>query len=72
MAILGTSVKCSDRLKELNINIPVIKVKSLNRKYVECTRHVPQLLIRGDQIAVILLNPNQENQNAVDIKKDII
>lgn len=50
-----TTVDCVERLKLLGIEIPEIKVKSLNRKYVECTRHVSQLVIRGEQIAIITL-----------------
>lgn len=48
---------CIQRLEVLNITIPTIVVKSLNRKLVECTRNVPKLLIRGEQIATIILDP---------------
>lgn len=45
-----------NRLKSLGIKIPVVKVKSLNRKYVECSRYVPQLMIRGEHIAIVTLD----------------
>lgn len=44
---------CVSRLRSLNIQIPTTTVKSLNRKFAECSRHIPQLMIRGEQIAVI-------------------
>lgn len=44
---------CLARLKSLNVEVPVTKVKSLNRKFAECSRRIPQLLIRGEQIAII-------------------
>lgn len=44
---------CLDRLKSLNIKIPETKIKSINRKFAECSRHIPQLLIRGEQIVII-------------------
>lgn len=48
--------ECMQRLKMLNIARPTIAVKSLNRKLVECSRNVPKLLIRGEQIATIILD----------------
>lgn len=41
-------------LKALGYNLPETKVKSLNRKYVECTRKFSQLFIRGEQIVTII------------------
>lgn len=48
--------ECIQRLRVLNITMPTVAVKSLNRKLVECTRNVPKLLIRGEQIATIILD----------------
>lgn len=48
--------ECMQRLKMLNIAAPTVAVKSLNRKLVECSRNVPKLLIRGEQIATIILD----------------
>lgn len=45
--------ECMQRLKMLNIKLPVVSAKSINRKQVECSRNVPKLLIRGEQIATI-------------------
>jgi small nuclear ribonucleoprotein (snRNP)-like protein len=44
---------CSKILKEMNIEVPAISVKSLNRKYVECTREMGQLMIRGENVVLI-------------------
>lgn len=54
------------KLKKMGISLPVVTAKSLDRKYVQCTREVPQLMIRGEQ--VILVTPN-ESVNKV-IKKN--
>lgn len=51
---------CLARLRSLNIDLPQTMVKSLNRKFVECTRHVPQLMIRGEQIALITVDCSSE------------
>uniref|UniRef100_A0A1B0CQA2 Sm domain-containing protein n=1 Tax=Lutzomyia longipalpis TaxID=7200 RepID=A0A1B0CQA2_LUTLO len=47
---------CSARLKKLGIELPEVNVKSINRKNVECRRKLPQILIRGEQIALITRN----------------
>lgn len=52
------------RLKMLNITIPAVTAKSLNRKQVECSRNVSKLLIRGEQIATIILDTDTDtNRN---------
>lgn len=49
-----TSELALAKLKAMGIEIPKLSdIKSLNRKYVECSRHVDQLLIRGEQIALV-------------------
>lgn len=48
--------ECMQRLKMLKIAPPTIAVKSLNRRMVECSRNVPKLLIRGEQIATVILD----------------
>ncbi|XP_055314888.1 U7 snRNA-associated Sm-like protein LSm11 [Sitodiplosis mosellana] len=50
---------CLQRLQHLNITIPSLNVKSINRKRVECSRNVQKLLIRGEQIATIILDTTQ-------------
>lgn len=52
--------ECMRRLKMLNISIPVVTAKSLNRKQVECSRNVSKLLVRGEQIATIILDTDNE------------
>uniref|UniRef100_A0A1B0EZK5 Sm domain-containing protein n=1 Tax=Phlebotomus papatasi TaxID=29031 RepID=A0A1B0EZK5_PHLPP len=44
---------CSERLKELGIELPEVSVKSINRKNVECRRRIPHILLRGEQIALV-------------------
>lgn len=44
---------CSELLKKLGIEIPEINVKSLNRKYVECTRKIGQLMVRGEDVILV-------------------
>ena len=62
---LTVEEQCMHRLAELKVTLPQIKVKSLSRKKVECTRHLHQLLIRGEQIAVVML----ENTGDADKQK---
>lgn len=48
--------ECMRRLQRLGLNVPKINVKSINRKYAECTRSVPQLVVRGEHIAIVYLD----------------
>lgn len=54
--------ECLQRLQDLNITIPSLNVKSVNRKQVECSRNVQKLLIRGEQIATIILDTTPDNE----------
>ncbi|KAH8237058.1 hypothetical protein KR038_003467, partial [Drosophila bunnanda] len=56
--ICDTPVDCSDRLKELGITPPQMQVKSVNRKNVEITRDLPQVLIRGENVVIVSLIDN--------------
>lgn len=58
----GEPQDCSRILAKMKISLPETKVKSLNRKYVEISRKVPQLLIRGEQ--VVLVTTDQENEES--------
>lgn len=49
----GEPSDCSKRLKQLGITLPLTKVKSLNRKNVELSRNISQLLIRGEQVVIV-------------------
>ncbi|XP_023297104.2 U7 snRNA-associated Sm-like protein LSm11 [Lucilia cuprina] len=44
---------CSYVLDQLGITLPQQSVKSLSRKRVEVKRHLPQLLLRGEQVVLI-------------------
>lgn len=46
----------SPRLKELGIELPLVTVKNLGKKHVQCTRKIPQILIRGEIICMISLD----------------
>ncbi|KAG4079855.1 hypothetical protein HA402_014986 [Bradysia odoriphaga] len=52
----GSPEDCSRKLKQLKLQFPTVHVKSLNRKYVQCTRNVPQLMVRGEQVALVMLD----------------
>lgn len=41
------------RLAAMGIKVPQVKVKSIDRKYVQCTRRVPQIMVRGEQIVLV-------------------
>lgn len=47
---------CLARLRMLNIELAQPKVKSLNRKFAECSRRLPQIMIRGEQIGMITVD----------------
>lgn len=44
---------CTNLLLKMGIKLPTISVKSINRKYVECTRQIGQLMIRGEDVVLI-------------------
>lgn len=51
---------CLARLRSLGIEMPTVAVKSLNRRFAECSRRLAQLMIRGEQIALITVDRNAE------------
>ncbi|KAH8304603.1 hypothetical protein KR059_012878 [Drosophila kikkawai] len=53
--ICHAPVDCTDRLKELGITLPRMQVRSLNRKNVEITRDLPQVVIRGENVVLVSL-----------------
>lgn len=53
--VAGTADDCAKRLQELDIDVPYVTVKSLNRKNIECTRRCAELLIRGENIVSVML-----------------
>ncbi|XP_055611339.1 U7 snRNA-associated Sm-like protein LSm11 [Uranotaenia lowii] len=56
---LGEPQDCGQMLRKMGISIPEVTVKSVDRKYVNCSRQVPKLLIRGEQ--VVLVTPDKES-----------
>lgn len=47
------SQDCTNLLLKMGIKLPTISVKSINRKYVECSRKISQLMIRGEDVVLI-------------------
>lgn len=45
--------ECSRRLRELRIRLPTVAVRSLNRKYVECSRRLDKAMVRGEQVVLV-------------------
>ncbi|XP_058066264.1 U7 snRNA-associated Sm-like protein LSm11 [Anopheles bellator] len=66
VAGLGEPQDCSDRLRQLGITLPTVKVceQQNNKKYVICTRALPQLLVKGDHVVLVTPEP------AVVLKKE--
>ncbi|XP_036230695.2 U7 snRNA-associated Sm-like protein LSm11, partial [Bactrocera oleae] len=57
----GEPQDCTWRLKELGIELPKQEVKSINRKNVEIRRHLQQLFVRGEQVALVVLLPTNKS-----------
>ncbi|SPP75746.1 U7 snRNA-associated Sm-like protein LSm11 [Drosophila guanche] len=53
--ICGAPIDCTERLRDLGIALPAVEVKSLNRKNVQIVRHLPQILIRGENVVLLSL-----------------
>jgi len=53
VALLGPPEDCSQLLHSMGIKVPEIATKSVNRKVVECTRKIPQLMVRGEDVILI-------------------
>lgn len=64
--ICGEPQDCSSRLQELGIELPQQQVKSINRKTVEIRRQLPQLFVRGEQVALVILLPANVAENKPD------
>lgn len=44
---------CSKLLAKMGIEVPEITVRSLNRKYVECSRKLGQIMVRGEDVVLV-------------------
>ena len=53
VALLGEPKDCSQLLARMGIEVPIITTKSIDRKYVECTRRIPQMMLRGEEVVLI-------------------
>ncbi|XP_037949376.1 U7 snRNA-associated Sm-like protein LSm11 [Teleopsis dalmanni] len=63
---MGKSKDCTKELKALGIKLPELKVKSLNRKNVQVTKHCSQILLRGEEIVLVqFINDETEAQETV-------
>lgn len=62
VALLGPPQDCSQLLKSMGIKVPVISTKSLDRKKVQCTRKIPQLMIRGEDVILVTEDKEEINQ----------
>ncbi|XP_053683918.1 U7 snRNA-associated Sm-like protein LSm11 [Sabethes cyaneus] len=53
LCALGEPKDCSDQLAKMGIRLPEVSVKSVHKKYVECTRRMAQIMIRGEQVVLV-------------------
>lgn len=53
VANLGQPEDCSKLLNSMGIKVPELSVKSLDRKNVECTRKISQIVIRGEEVVLV-------------------
>lgn len=53
VAMLGPAEDCSKILKSMGIVVPEISTKSIDRKAVQCSRKIPQMMIRGEEVVLI-------------------
>lgn len=59
---------CSALLKSMGIKVPEISTKSIDRKKIECTRKIPQLMLRGEEV-VLVAEDRSEREKRPDVKK---
>ena len=60
--VLGQPEDCSELLKSMGIKVPEISTKSINRKKVECTRKIPQLMVRGEEVVLVAEDKGESTQ----------
>ncbi|XP_058121155.1 U7 snRNA-associated Sm-like protein LSm11 [Anopheles ziemanni] len=67
---IGPAQDCSERLRMLGIVLPQSKARCDGKKYVICTRKVPQLLILGEQVVLVTPEPPEpEKTDSGELKK---
>lgn len=68
VALLGQPEDCSNLLKSMGLKVPEISAKSIDRKIVECTRKIPQLMIRGEDVVLVSENKDVTTQQSELVK----
>lgn len=68
VALPGKPQDCSQLLKSMGIKVPEITAKSLDRKTVQCTRKIPQLMVRGEDV-VLVGEDKDEISDRLDLMK---
>lgn len=69
VSLLGQPGDCSQLLKSMRIKVPEISTKSVDRKVVECTRKIPQLMLRGENVILIGEDISQPKSDKVQSTK---
>lgn len=54
---LDTPQDCSERLRQLGISLPAVETRIADKKHLICTRKVPQMLVLGEQIVLVTVEP---------------
>lgn len=68
VALLGKPQDCSQLLKSMGINVPEITAKSLDRKTVQCTRKIAQMMVRGEDVVLVGEDKDEVNDR-LDLMK---
>ncbi|CRL08412.1 CLUMA_CG021253, isoform A [Clunio marinus] len=63
--LLGQPEDCSKLLNLMGIKVPEITTKSINRKTVECTRKIPQLMIRGEDVVLVAAKDEKGTNDSI-------
>lgn len=45
--------ECQRRLRALGLSLPAVKVRALNRKWIEVRRHLVRAMVRGEQVVLV-------------------
>lgn len=69
VALLGPPADCALLLKSMGIKVPEITAKSLDRKKVQLSRKIPQLMIRGEDVILVSEYREETNQQLDDLKE---
>jgi small nuclear ribonucleoprotein (snRNP)-like protein len=53
VALLSQPKDCTEVLLQMGIEIPKVTTKSIDRKNVQCSRLISQLMVRGEEVILI-------------------